>query len=137
VIDRLGQSLQELAGYRARLRHDAEGDLVRLAIEIARRILRREISSDPDALRGLVTAALDKLQSQDIARVKVHPAHAALLVECLKQARGGSPVEVISDSSREPGGLIFETAHGNLDVSVEAQLSEIERGLADRLRKPA
>ena len=135
TLDRLAQSLQDLAGWRARLRHEAEADLVRLALEIARRVVRREIAVDPDALRGLVTAALEKLRGQDISRVKVHPSHAALLAACLKQAPGGNTVEVVADSSREPGAVIFETARGNLDASVDAHLQEIERGLADRLRK--
>ena len=33
------------------------------------------------------------------------------------------------------GAVIFETPRGNLDAGVESQLQEIERGLADRLRK--
>jgi flagellar biosynthesis/type III secretory pathway protein FliH len=44
-------------------------------------------------------------------------------------------VEVIADPSRAVGTVIFETQHGNLDASVESQLQEIERGLADRLRR--
>jgi flagellar biosynthesis/type III secretory pathway protein FliH len=32
--------------------------------------------------------------------------------------------------------VIFETDRGNLDASLESQLKEIERGLADRLRNP-
>ncbi len=36
---------------------------------------------------------------------------------------------------REPGAVVFETERGNLDASVESQLQEIERGLADRLRR--
>jgi flagellar assembly protein FliH len=135
TLDRVAQSLQELAGWRARLRREAEADLVRLALEIARRVVRREIAVDPDALRGLAAAALEKLRGQDISRVKVHPSHAALLAACLKQAPGGNTVEVVADASREPGALIFETARGNLDASVDAQLQEIERGLVDRLRK--
>jgi flagellar assembly protein FliH len=135
ALDRLAQSIQELAGWRARLRREAEADLVRLALEIARRVVRRELAVDPDALRGLVTAALEKLQGQDISRVKVHPSHAALLSACLKQASGGSSAEVVADPSREPGTVIFETARGNLDASVDTQLREIERGLVDRLRK--
>jgi flagellar assembly protein FliH len=46
-------------------------------------------------------------------------------------------VEVIADASREPGAVVFETERGNLDASVDAQLREIERGLADCLRRRA
>jgi len=134
VIERLSRTIHEIAGLRARMRREAESDLLRLATAIARRVLRREIAVDPDAMHGLVLGALEKLQSQEIARVRVHPAHAALVTACLRQMVAGSPVEVIPDPSRAPGAVIFETDRGNLDASVESQLREIERGLADRLQ---
>jgi flagellar assembly protein FliH len=69
--------------------------------------------------------------------VKVHPSHAAVVTACLGQIATGSKVEIVPDPSREPGAIIFETARGNLDASVESQLQEIERGLADRLKRPS
>src|SRR5579872_2330792 len=72
ALERLAQSVQELARLRAGLREQAEGDLVRLAVAIARRVLRRELMVDPDAIEGLVRAALEKLNSQETARVRVH-----------------------------------------------------------------
>jgi flagellar assembly protein FliH len=109
--------------------------VVHLALAIARRVVRREVAVDPGALHGLVIAALEKLQGQEIARVKVHPSHAALVSACLRQAVSGGQVEVVPDAAREVGSVVFETSRGNLDASVDAQLQEIERGLADRLRK--
>src|SRR5450755_1398284 len=53
IVERLGRSIQEIANLRARLRREAEADVVQLALAIARRVLRREVSVDPDALRGL------------------------------------------------------------------------------------
>lgn len=135
VVERLARSIQEIANLRARLRREAEADVVQLALAIARRVVRRELAVDPDALRGLILAALEKLQGQEISRVKVHPSHLSLVTACLQQASVGSQVEVLPDPSREPGSVIFETTRGNLDASVDSQLHEIERGLADRLRK--
>ena len=135
VIGRLTRSIEEIANLRARLRREAEADVVQLALAIARRVIRREVASDPDALRGLVLAALEKLQGQEISRVKVHPAHVAMVKSSLQQAVSGGLVEVLADSSRELGSVIFETPRGNLDASVDSQLQEIERGLTDRLRK--
>jgi flagellar assembly protein FliH len=134
VLERLSRSIEEISSMRARLRREAEQDLIRLALAVARRILRRELAVDPDAIHGLVLAALEKLQGQEVSRVRVHPAHAAQVSAYLRQAVTPSPVEVIPDPSREPGAVIFETQRGNLDASVESQLREIERGLGDRLR---
>jgi flagellar assembly protein FliH len=135
AIDRLARSIEEIGGLRGRLRAEAEADLLQLSLAIARRVLRRELAIDPEALHGLVLGALEKLQGQEIARVRVHPAHAALVTESLRQNGGSVKVEVIADPARELGTVIFETRRGNLDASVDAQLQEIERGLADRLRR--
>jgi flagellar assembly protein FliH len=137
VLERLARSIEEISGLRARLRAEAEGDLIQLSIAIARRVLRREIAIDPEALHGLILGALQKLQGQEIARVKVHPSHAAAITSCLRQNLNAEHIEIIADPSREIGGIIFETPRGNLDASAESQLKEIERGLADRLRKHA
>jgi flagellar assembly protein FliH len=134
VMERLARSIEEIAKFRPRLRREAEQDLIRLSLAIARRIIRRELAIDPEALHGLILGALEKLQGQEICRVRVHPSHAAAVTACLKQIASGSPVEVIPDASREVGTVIFETDRGNLDASVESQLREIERGLGDRLR---
>jgi len=132
VLQRLAASIQELTNLRGRMRREAEADMLRLALEIARRVLRREMAADPDALRGLVLAALGKMEGHEIFRVKVHPSHAAMLTELLRKGTTSHPVEVIADGSREPGTLIFESERGNLDASVDAQLQEIERGLRRR-----
>jgi flagellar assembly protein FliH len=135
VVERLTRSIQEIANMRTRLRREAEADVVQLALAIARRVVHREVGADPDALRGLVMAALEKLQGQELSRVKVHPTQAAMVKSCLQQAVKGGQVEVLADQSRELGSVVFETTRGNLDASVDSQLQEIERGLADRLHK--
>ncbi len=135
VVERLARAIESLASMRGRLRRLAEEDVVRLAMAIARRILRRELAVDPQAVEGLAQAALQRLQSEETARVRVHPALAQALVSALGRVAPGQAIEVVADAGREAGDVVFETERGNLDASVETQLQEIERGLADRLRR--
>jgi flagellar assembly protein FliH len=134
TIERLAQSIDHTAGLRARLRKEAEGDLLRLAVAISRRILHREISVDPEALSGLIMAALEKLKAHEVQRVRAHPDIETALRSSLEHLAAGRNVQIIADRSRQPGDLVFETERGSLDASIETQLQEIERGLADRLR---
>jgi len=135
IVDRMAQNLAEMAVLRTRLRREAEGDVVRLALAIARRVLNREMAIDPEAMHGLVLAALEKLQSQEISRARVHPDLAGILRRSLSHLSSQQAPEVIADATLEKGALLLETTRGNLDASVETQLQEIERGLADRLRR--
>jgi flagellar assembly protein FliH len=44
-------------------------------------------------------------------------------------------VELIADPGLERGSVILDSSRGALDVSVESQLAEIERGFADLVRR--
>ena len=134
VLERLAHSIDAVAGLRNRIRREAESDLVKLSIAIARRILHREISVDPEAISGLMKAALEKVQSQEIHRVRVHPDLEAAVRKVLEGLASGRSVQVVADGGRESGDVVFETTRGNLDASIDTQLQEIGRGLADRLR---
>jgi flagellar assembly protein FliH len=133
AIQRMAQSVRDLAQLRPRLRRDAEADVVRLSLAIARRILRREMSLDPAAMQALAQVALQKLGRQEISRVFVHPHQAPSIKAALESA--GVRAEVIPEITRESGALVFETNQGLLDASVNAQLEEIERGLTDRVNQ--
>ncbi len=136
VLDRLGRTLASLTTLRSRIRTEAEGDLLKLAVAIARRVLHRELTLDPNSIEGLIRVALEKLQARELCRVRVHPDQEAAIRSSLERFSNANKVEVTADSSMQCGDVVFETAHGNLDASIESQLQEIERGLADRLHRP-
>jgi flagellar assembly protein FliH len=133
VIERLAATIAEVAGARNDTFRRAEADIVQLSVEIARRILHRELSLDTSALDALIRAALDKLRSQEVFRVRVHPDQEQLIRACLQRLGRDSSIEVVGDRAQSLGGALFETSRGSLDASVDTQLREIERGLADRL----
>lgn len=135
VLDQLGKSLASLASLRSRIRGDAESDLLKLAISIARRVLHRELTLDPESIEGLIRVALDKLQTRELCRVRVHPDQEQAIRKSLERFSNSQKVELTTDASLQCGDVLFETAHGTLDASIESQLGEIERGLADRLRR--
>jgi len=133
TVQKLAATIVELAETRPDTIRRAEADTVRLSIEIARRVLHRELSVDSSALEALVKAALEKLQGQEVYRVRIHPDQEKLVRACLDQSGRGQSVTVVSDLSQPKGGAVFEISRGSLDASVDTQLAEIERGLIDQL----
>ena len=133
LIVQVAKTAANLAREAPRLRRNAESDVVRLALAIARRIIHREISLDQHAIQGLVRVAIDRLNSRDIVRIRTHPSHRDAVSQILESSRLAVHVELKSDIALTVGDLIFETAHGELDASIESQLKEIELGIADRL----
>ena len=130
-IASFGRTAQELAALKPNLRAEAEKELVELALTIARRIVRRELSVDPTTVLSLVRTCFDEYQRAEVHSVRVSPADFEL-VSAYFEDNPAQNLEIQSDSAVSSGGAIFETSQGQLDARVETQLSEIEYDLADR-----
>lgn len=135
ALARLAGHIEALNQVRSRLRREAEEDLVRLAVEIARRVLRRELTADPAAILGLVKAALERVDAREVIRVRAHPEDARTIEACFADIGMPERIEVVADQNLERGAVILETTRGQLDASVETQLQEIERGFADLIHR--
>jgi flagellar assembly protein FliH len=130
-IETLTRTTAEIAVLRSKIRHEAERELVELALAIARRILHRELTVDPEALSGLIKAAMHKIDLRETHRLRTHPEHTAAVSRCLAQIGAPAKIEVVGDARLERGAAIFETSRGTMDASVETQLAEIQHGFAD------
>jgi flagellar assembly protein FliH len=127
VLERLGDALKDLATLRGQIARQTERDLVDLSLEIAKKILHQELAANPASIQSMVRAALQKLDAQEIQRVRVHPDQEEFVREYL--APLGTKVEVVADPALESGGAIFDFNRGRLDASIGTQLKEIERSL--------
>jgi len=132
AVEQLGETLHKLAGVKAKLRREAESEMLSLVFAVARRIVRREFTVDPDAIRGLLHAGLEQIAEKELQAIHVHPDLVDRVSTELRH-RGMSSAEVIPDRSLSPGDITYETSRGILDSRIETQFAEIERGLADRL----
>lgn len=136
AADRLAHHLKEVQVLKNRIRNEAEAELVRLALAIARRVLNRELTVDPDSIQGIAHAALQKLQQRELVRIRVHASGVASIKSAIERCGLSGAADVSSDPSMGVGDLVLETARGELDASVDTQLREIARGFADRLALP-
>ncbi len=131
--DRMAHIVADLTALKRRIRSEAESDVVKLSLAIAKRILHREMNADPESIQGLVHAGLSKLHNREVSRLRVAPSAVNQVQSALEKAGALASVSVVADSKMRNGDIIFETPFGELDASVETQLQEIERGFVDRL----
>src|ERR1035441_10770594 len=80
---RMARAIEEMSGMRQRFRQEAEEDVVALALAIARRVLHRELTEAPDALLGLVKAALEKIEAREVHTVRIRPEDAPMVKQFL------------------------------------------------------
>lgn len=113
--------------------HDIEPEVVRLALAVAARILRREAQMDTLLLSGAVRVALGQLASSTRVKLRVPAGDLELWREAIALVPNpGSRPEVTTGEGMRLGDCVIETELGSVDLGVRAQLSEIERGFFDR-----
>jgi flagellar assembly protein FliH len=133
TLENIAASLAELEQIGQRLREETCQELVRLAITVTARVIHRETVVNPNAMAGLAKAALAKLQSREISRVRMHPALESSVSKTLEECGAPANLVLMTDSTLKPGDLLFETSQGVLDASLSTQFRELERALLDKL----
>lgn len=135
--ERVRQASELIRGFtqeRDRYLHAVEHEVVKLALEVAARILRREAQMDPLLLTGAVRVALGQLSGSTQVRLQVPPAELDLWTEAMAiiPNLAVKPTVVASEKMRL-GDCVIETDLGSVDLGIRAQLGEIERGFFDRV----
>ncbi len=130
----IADSLRQFAVERQNYYRRIEGEVVELALAIARKVLHREVQIDPQALAGIVRVTLEKLDTSTRVDLHVNPKEAPdwrHYFAC--RAEDVPPPEVHEDASVSPGECRVETSLGSTVVGLQSQLKEIETGLLDLL----
>jgi flagellar biosynthesis/type III secretory pathway protein FliH len=118
---------------RARLQGEAEPDIARLALQIARKVVVGELAQSDAALGRIVAQALQSARLGRAVVVRIHPDDAQGLQErfpVLLAAAGRSEGLVLRpDPSLTRGGCVVDSELGTIDARLETQLGAIERAL--------
>jgi len=132
--EQISDVLQEFALERQNYYRRIEGEVVQLALAIARKVLHRETQLDPHALAGIVRVTLEKLDTGTKVGLHVHPKEAADWRHYFACQMEGAPApDVHEDPAIPPGECRIETSLGSTEVGLQSQLKEIETGLLDLL----
>lgn len=118
---------------RDRYLQNVEHEVVKLALAVAARILRREAQMDPLLLTGAVRVALGQLSGSTQVRLRVPTSELELWSEAIALVPKLSvkPSVTVGEGMRL-GDCVIETELGSVDLGIRAQLGEIERGFFDR-----
>jgi flagellar assembly protein FliH len=110
---------------------EAEGQLLGLSLEIARKILMQEIKSERHDVDPIVRETLSRLPDCRDAVVHLHPDD---LARC-EMARGdndnpdGESIRFAADPQIGRGECLVKTARGTVEASIDARMGEISRAL--------
>ena len=111
------------------LDNDVEQELVAVAMQVAKHLVRRELKTDPGQVVAAVRQAVSVLpiNTRNI-RVYLHPEDASLVKQSLSVAENAEEEQrwkIVEDPVLTRGGCNVETEHSRIDSTVETRLSSI------------
>lgn len=122
VAARMSQLASAFQAEMQLLESQVASDLVSLAIDIARQVLRREISADAHALLPAATEALRALgENASRLEVRLHPADLEAMRTHLEAQPAAQGWRLHEDASLARGGCRIEADSGVADATFEAR----------------
>lgn len=129
--EELAATIEQISSMAGEITVRVETEVVELALEIAKKIVGREVSRDRDIICALVKIALGKLHNRSIAEVRLNPED-FLFVQTHREKLGfRGALELVEDASITVGGCLIHTETGDIDARIESQFDEIAFGLLE------
>jgi flagellar assembly protein FliH len=117
---------------RVKLLEAAEPEIVRLATDIAERVLHDHVALEAETVVGMTRQALSRLIAREKVTVRVNPADVELLRshrQALLDSHDVEGIRVVEDQRVDRGGVVLETESGTIDAKISSQLREARRVL--------
>jgi flagellar assembly protein FliH len=123
---RFEQLMQTLTQPFETLDQEVEEGLVALAVAIARHLVRREITTDPNQIVAVVKEAVGSLPcASRMVRLHLHPDDARIIHERVHVPDGENRWQVHEDPSLTRGGCLVVTETSRIDARVETRLNKV------------
>lgn len=135
LLDRLETAIAQEAAERAALIETVEEQVLMLCVQVAEKIIRHEIRTDPRVVVRALKSCLRRVRDRDQVTVRVSPQEVAFIRtmrdELLASAEGIRGINVVDDRRVSAGGCIVESISGDLDARIETQVDQIRRKLME------
>lgn len=111
-------------------------DILEISVDIAKKIIKREIQQDPSLILNNILEILKGLSKEETKiTLRVNPQQVALLKteipELMSTAGLDAKVLVVPDEELMEGGCMVTTTNGVIDATIETQLSVISEALKE------
>jgi len=113
----------------------SEEEIVRLAVAVARKVINREMETNPEIVVDMVKRAIQKATDREELTVRVNPDNLDVTInardDISQQVKGIRKLKVLADPAIAPGGCVVESHNGTVDARIERQMNEIEQALME------
>ncbi len=128
LMKRHAEGILEIGKIKSVLYSRVEREVVKLAIEVAKKIVHREVQVDLDIIQTLVHVALAHVAEKTPVTIHINPVDYNYISERQTEISRteGRSITLVADKSIERGGCLIETDCGDIDARLEEKFREVE-----------
>lgn len=112
---------------------EAEHEIIKISLAVARKILAREIEENPVVVLPIVRAALEKVRDQDQIAIRVSPDDFELVLQAKRDLQmmlgRENVISIVHDHTVNPGGCLIDTPYGMVDASIDSQFQALQQAV--------
>lgn len=133
LLPALEQTVSQLNDAKGELLAQWERSATRVITAICERVIRRELSREPNITLDLIAEAIQLATGATEVTLRINPAdyeHLGTQIATLAATLGRlAPSQIVADEALSPGGCRIDTKFGTIDQQIESQLRRIEEDL--------
>ena len=135
-IQALRDSMIEFGNAKQAVFDQIAPEILSISVDIAKKIIKKELSQTPDILLDSVTSILKGLSKEETKiMLKTNPAQVGMLKsevpDIAAQMGLDAKIVVIPDETIMEGGCVVTTTNGVVDATIETQLTIISEALRE------
>ncbi|MDR1108839.1 MAG: flagellar assembly protein FliH [Spirochaetaceae bacterium] len=130
LVERIRTVLERAQDKRVEILSETEQQIIDLVLLISRKVIKVISENQRNVVVSNVVQALRKVKGRgnvvirvNLADVKLTTEHTRKFIQLLE---GAQSIQVVEDSSVDPGGCIIETDFGEVDARISSQFAELE-----------
>jgi flagellar assembly protein FliH len=130
LIQRTQVVLERAQDKRAEILAETEQEIIDLVLLISRKVIKVISENQRNVVISNVVQALRKVKGRGNIIIRVNMIDVKLTTEHIKDfiqlVEGAKSLQVVEDSTVDPGGCVIETDFGEIDARISSQLVELE-----------
>jgi len=130
LIERTQVVLERAQDKRGEILSETEKEVIDLVLLISRKVIKIISENQRNVIVSNVVQALRKVRSKGNVIIRVNMADLNLATEHKQEfinlMEGRQSIQILEDTSVDPGGCIIETDFGEIDARISSQLAELE-----------
>jgi flagellar assembly protein FliH len=135
LVERTQTVLERAQDKRAEILAETEQQIIDLVLLISRKVIKIISENQRNVVISNVVQALRKVKGRGNIIIKVNMLDIKLTTEHRKEfialVEGAKSVQIVEDSTIDPGGCIIETDFGEIDARISSQLTELEQKILE------